>query len=99
MSRHKSSLLLRPLLLLLLSAAALALPGQNSRRIQQLKKEHAALQQRITQSEQQLRSTRKSVTAQLNNLAHNSTYSIETIQQQADRIQSQSNPGISVPLR
>lgn len=37
--------------------------------------------------------------AQLNNLAHNSTYSIETIQQQADRIQSQSNPGISVPLR
>ena len=69
MSRHKSSLLLRPLLLLLLSAAALALPGQNSRRIQQLKKEHAALQQRITQSEQQLRSTRKSVTAQLNNLA------------------------------
>lgn len=69
MSRHKSSLLLRPLLLLLLSAAALALPGQNSRRIQQLKKEHAALQQRITQSEQQLRSTRKSVTAQFNNLA------------------------------
>lgn len=69
MSLHNSSHILRPLLLLLFSAAILALPGQNSRRIQQLKKEHAALQQRISQSEQQLRSTRKSVTAQLNNLA------------------------------
>ena len=37
--------------------------------------------------------------AQFNNLAHNPTYSIETIQQQADRIQSQSNPGISIPSR
>ena len=35
--------------------------------------------------------------AQLTNLAHNSTYTIKTIQQQADRIQAQANPGIYPP--
>lgn len=36
---------------------------------------------------------------QFNQLAHNPTFSIETIQQQANRIQSQSNQGTSAPLR
>ena len=38
-----------------------------------------------------------SAQAQLTNLAHNSTYTIKTIQQQADRIQAQANPGIYPP--
>ncbi len=65
----KKTNILRTLLLLLLCCAALALPAQNSKRIQQLKKERTALQQRISQSEQLLSTTRKSVKAQLNHLA------------------------------
>lgn len=60
---------LRALLLLLLCCSALSLSAQNSKRIQQLKKERTALQQRISQSEQLLNTTRKSVQSQLNHLA------------------------------
>lgn len=55
--------------LTVLCLAALPASGQTNKRIRQLQQQSSALKKQISESEQLLRSTRKDVNAQLNNLA------------------------------
>ena len=57
------------LLLITLLAACLALPAQTNKNIRRLQGERTQLQKKISQSEQLLRSTKRDVRTQMNNLA------------------------------
>lgn len=57
------------LLLAVVVAAALPLQAQTNKKIEKLRKEHSELKKQIGESEKMLRSTKKDVASQLNNLA------------------------------
>lgn len=60
---------MRILFLILISLSALALPAQTNKKIRNLQSQQSELKKQISESEQLLRSTKKDVKSQLNNLA------------------------------